>query len=938
MTTQAHTTPQSFAAFVPRASTIQTSGRHFIDEHGRVLDLRGANVGGASKVWVDPFRMSAYAMLKNGPLSPSNAVPFHDHADSSYVDRPFPLDEAENHWKRLKSWGMTFVRINVTWEALEHAGPGKYDEAYLIYLRELLEGMAKFGLVAYISIHQDVFSRYCGGSGAPGWTLEAAGLVLADDGDKLAKSGSAFLDGVRGGRLEGERGLWPTGYTKLAAASMNTLFWGGETFAPEHKVRKADGSKVNIQQYLQDAFLGAYGKLVEAVGDLDCVMGFELMNEPHPGFIGLPSIHEWNYNTDLHLGPFPSPLEAISLGSGHPTLVANYVRTFPFPTRVSGKTLANPTGVSVWKAGCPWEKAGVWKWSKQKGKAVALKEDYFKLDKGGFYADFYFPFVGRWKEMMEEKGMGGKCQFVEVLPNEYCPAWPEVARPSNFVFAPHWYDLNALFKKQFGFMSVNVQGLSRGMFLLNALYWGKGVKDNYALQIRTIVDEARKQLGAVPIVFGECGIPMDLNGEKAFRNGDWKAHERMMDAMISAFEASLVGYNLWTYNPLNRDDIGDDWNAENFSWYSDVNREKELGMIEHLSNAEKTAASNDLDLGGRLLNAVVRPYAVATAGTPISLSYDYETGTFAYRFFSTPSATSQVTEIYLPGRIYKESDIRVLLSQGGTAVFAESEQRLYVTFEAAPISTQGKGKELVRRVDVFVPTRAAAAETGTIRPEWILAVLLILAAVFLSNLSVALSCSLDPLALLLHDAQTALNDRHDLVALRLGDNEGRDEPDSILPRRKKQYAALPRELDELPGSSGVLEPDTPDQPAAPHALFDQGGEESRETLEQGLEVRRGGAQSREERRGVEAAQDVCAETRRERLAAEGGPVRSDRDDSGDGVADHDGADGEAVRERFSHGHDVGSAGVSGGTRGHGGEWAGEREEIGQGREERMGKG
>jgi hypothetical protein len=90
------------------------------------------------------------------------------------------------------------------------------------------------------------------------------------------------------------------------------------------------------------------------------------------------------------------------------------------------------------------------------------------------------------------------------------------------------YDLNAMFKKKFGFMTVNVQGLSRvrlvyrearrranataqGMFILKALYWGKaGAKKNYAHQIRTLVGEARSKLGEVPIVFGECGIPMDL--------------------------------------------------------------------------------------------------------------------------------------------------------------------------------------------------------------------------------------------------------------------------------------------------------------------------------------------------------------------------------------------------------------------------------------------
>ena len=48
------------------------------------------------------------------------------------------------------------------------------------------------------------------------------------------------------------------------------------------------------------------------------------------------------------------------------------------------------------------------------------------------------------------------------------------------------------------------------MFIYNALYWGRGVKTNYVLQIRNIVQAARKKLGDVPIVFGECGVPMDL--------------------------------------------------------------------------------------------------------------------------------------------------------------------------------------------------------------------------------------------------------------------------------------------------------------------------------------------------------------------------------------------------------------------------------------------
>lgn len=92
----------------------------------------------------------------------------------------------------------------------------------------------------------------------------------------------------------------------VRADQRSTLFWGGSTFAPSFTIPISEGGKkVNIQAYLQNAFLAAVEKLVEAVGDVDTVMGFEvgtahcsaddyqLVNEPHPGFIGLSSIHGW---------------------------------------------------------------------------------------------------------------------------------------------------------------------------------------------------------------------------------------------------------------------------------------------------------------------------------------------------------------------------------------------------------------------------------------------------------------------------------------------------------------------------------------------------------------------------------------------------------------------------------------------------------------------
>jgi hypothetical protein len=109
------------------------------------------------------------------------------------------------------------VRFLVTWEAVEHEGPGIYDTTYLTYLRALLSLLPQYGLTAFVSLHQDVWSRYSGGSGAPAWTLEAVGFDLK----ALEDTHAAWLVGVKGGgHNEAERGIWPCGYQKLAAATM----------------------------------------------------------------------------------------------------------------------------------------------------------------------------------------------------------------------------------------------------------------------------------------------------------------------------------------------------------------------------------------------------------------------------------------------------------------------------------------------------------------------------------------------------------------------------------------------------------------------------------------------------------------------------------------------------------------------------------------------
>jgi hypothetical protein len=128
------------------------------------------------------------------------------------------------------------------------------------------------------------------------------------------------------------------------------------------------------------------------------------------------------------------------------------------------------------------------------------------------------------------------------------------------LYCDYRYDLKALFEKAFTDFSVNVQGLSRGMFLLKSFYWGQlGARENYTLQIRNIVEHGYESLGEKPVIIGECGVPMDMKSvpkllwkptislstsshKEAFFSEDFTWQAKMMDAMLTGLERSLVGF------------------------------------------------------------------------------------------------------------------------------------------------------------------------------------------------------------------------------------------------------------------------------------------------------------------------------------------------------------------------------------------------------------
>ncbi len=637
-------------------SRIRTHGELLLDAENRQVILRGVNLGGDSKL---PFP-------DGGTHRPSD---FADHRSVSFVERPFPLDEADAHFARLNRWGFNCLRLLTTWEAVEHAGPGIYDDDYLDYLTEIVRRAGEHDLYVFIDFHQDAWSRMSGGSGAPGWTFEAVGLDFRKfpqaDAAIVMQAAFDYTD-PNPHQASYQQMIWSSNYLTPANAIMWTLFWGGRQFTPGFLVEG-----VNVQDFLQARLLGAMGQVAARLRDLSNVLGFDSLNEPSPGWLETPLSQRRLRSEDpgilpMKPGPAWSPLDALAVAQGLTVSIPTLERDpATARLRLAGERILNPDGVRIWRDGtdCPFQAAGIY--GVANGRATAWREDAF-TSTGQRPVSIVEDGFGPWFHQVADtvrKQRPDWLLFAELDPHAIVGgrSFPRKI-PGGLVNASHWYDVAILYSKKFTRKPAAAAGQDVGADDMRAL------AARYRAEL-SLFKLASSIIGTgVPTLIGEFGIPFDLDHGRAYlewargeRGAVWADQECALSLMFEAMDALGLHAMLWNYTASNRNDlrVGDGWNQEDLSIFS----------IDQIDDAD------DPDAGSRAIGGFCRPYVRSAQGRLTRVAYDLPGRSFTVEI-DADAAIAGPTEIYLPELYFPEGFRLKLDGPGGVGAVLEHDGQI----------------------------------------------------------------------------------------------------------------------------------------------------------------------------------------------------------------------------------------------------------------------
>lgn len=707
---------------------IRTHKGAFIDQYDRVIQLKGINLDGGAKYPKTPYFPSHKPVKGNEGL-------FFDGDNVSFVGRPFPLEQAHEHIRRIKSLGYNNIRYIFTWEAIEHSGPGKYDEDFIDYTIEVLKIISEIGGVyVYLDPHQDVWSRYSGGDGAPLWTLYAAGF----DPKNFEKTEAAVLQNHFPHDPDAyPKMLWTTNYRRLVAGTMFSLFFAGKSYAP-----KAVINGVNIQTYLQDHFIASVAHLVKRIKESapelfdETIIGVETMNEPNAGFLGIPEADKIPDNQNLRLGTCPTIFQSLKLGLGIPTEVDEYKISVFGPKKIGTKFIDPENTIawinhadfdkhygfkrgSEWELGkCIWAQHGVW----DTETTTLLDPEYFGTDPltgsqvdeeyfiNNHYVDFYRKFKEAIRDIIPETFI-----FLQSPPLQVPPKLKGTDLiDNNTVFCPHYYDgMSLMFKTWNRRYNVDTLGIIRGRYsnpAFSIVLGENNIRKCIRRQLYEMTLESHDNLGEdIPVIFSEIGMPFDMDNKQAYQDDNFSSQTSALDALGYALEGSNISHSWWTYTSDNCHKWGDRFNNEDFSFWSkddDLETETLVGS-KNLTEANKkkspfrelTGSVTDFDSdsgtltgsstalrssygsastespsheGLRAIDSIIRPYSLAISGSFIESEFDLQRITYTLKI-KGKKVSNVPTRIYLPGWHFPSDEYDVNISSGHFSIDESQE-------------------------------------------------------------------------------------------------------------------------------------------------------------------------------------------------------------------------------------------------------------------------
>jgi hypothetical protein len=382
-----------------------------------------------------------------------------------------------------------------------------------------------------------------------------------------------------------------------------------------------------IQEYLQRHYFNAIQQLALRLKDQPNVVGYDSMNEPSSGYIGWKDLNSTAGHVNLDVSP--TPYQSMLLGAGLSQEV-DFWSLGLASIKKTGTRHLNESSQRAWLPGyeCVWKQHGVWDFDAS-GVPHLLDPYYFAQINGrpvNFTCDYYRLFNNRFGEMIQCAHPGALI-FIEaehgVLPYEQGEQ-----DFKDIVYAPHWYDGFVLVKKEFvPFIGVNSH--------TRRVVFSPAIRRSYNNQLATLKQHADHQLGGVPFVLGEFGIPFDLHEKRAYQTGDFHIQVKALQRSMKAVEDNLLDYTLWNYTPDNTNLHGDQWNDEDLSIYS----------------PDQRSDPRDISSGGRGLQAVVRPYPIITSGELLQASFNPYRRQFKMKFRHDP-AISAPTEVFVPNYQY----------------------------------------------------------------------------------------------------------------------------------------------------------------------------------------------------------------------------------------------------------------------------------------------